>query len=368
MSIPCGLIGLPNVGKSTIFKALTAASAEIANYPFCTIEPNIGMVSVPDQRLIDIARIFNSKSMTPTVMQFVDIAGLVAGASTGEGLGNKFLAHIRECSTLGHVLRCFDDAEIAHVAQRIDPISDFETVITELALADIQTLEKRLDNNKKLIRSADSKKSKGAQFESEMLTPILDSLQQNIIPHYDQYDEDIRYLTSVSLSLLTAKKQMVICNIDEQTLASHNEYVAQVRDYMPSTTPILLLCGKLEAEIAQIDAAHERAEFLNASGLAEPGLNHLIRTAYRLLGLQTFFTAGEKESRAWTIGAGSTAQTSAGKIHTDFESGFIKADIYHYSDLISAGSEQLVRKKGLLRTEGKEYIVKDGDVVFVHAH
>lgn len=363
MSLNCGIVGLPNVGKSTIFSALSSAPAQIANYPFCTIDSNVGVVDVPDSRLDAIARLIPSKRTVPATFKFVDIAGLVAGASKGEGLGNQFLAHIREVGVVAHVVRCFDDPDIVHTGP-IDPLGDIETINTELALADLETVERRIEKTRKLSRA-----SKEAAKEAAALLPVLERLQEGLGKGERAFllglDDDQKALV-VDLQLLTLKPVIYVCNIAEDAIgADDGAYVRTVKEFAAKEgAETIVVCGKIEAEIASLETAEERREFLEAAGLEESALGALIRTAYKTLGLRTFFTIGADENRAWTFKEGMKAPATAGLVHTDFEKGFIKAEVYSCGDLFELGSEQKVREAGRLRIEGKEYAVQDGDVVY----
>ncbi|WP_147633959.1 redox-regulated ATPase YchF [Treponema pectinovorum] len=371
MKLTCGIVGLPNVGKSTIFSALTRAPAEAANYPFCTIEPNHGVVELPDERLDFMAGIFEPKKKIPATVDFVDIAGLIKGASNGEGLGNKFLANIRETSVIAHVVRCFDNPDIQHVREDaktdapIDPENDILTINYELCQADIDTIAKREDKVIRQIRSlgkAEEKKFAGYRSAVDKILPLLQ--EGRCARQVELTDEEKEGI--YDLHLLTIKPQLIVCNIDEDSIASGtNKYVEQVKKLAEQEkSEVVVICGKFESDLVDIESAEDRKEFMDSVGLKESGLSVLARAAYHLMGLRTFFTAGTDECRAWTIHNGDKAPQAAGVIHTDFEKGFIKAEVYSIEDLRKYKSEAEIKSAGKYRQEGKEYVVQDGDVIF----
>jgi len=358
MGFNCGIVGLPNVGKSTIFNALTSAGAQASNYPFTTIDPNVGVVDMPDERLDKLAEIYQPKKVTPTIMEFVDIAGLVKGAAQGEGLGNKFLANIREVDAIAHVVRCFEDPNVIHVAGKVDPREDIEVIEAELMLADLDAIEKRLYKAEKLVKTGDKKALEEVEFMRRLKEMLSRGEPVRRATHSEEESDWLK-----NYALLSAKPVLYVANVAEDMVGKPSPLVDAVKKIAADEgARVVVISGQVEGEIAQLPK-EERKDYLAGMGLKESGLDRMIRAGYELLGLITYLTAGEKEVRAWTITRGTKAPQAAGKIHTDFEKGFIRAEVFHYDDLMRLGTEQAVKAAGLLRSEGKEYVVKDGDIM-----
>ena len=361
MSLKCGIVGLPNVGKSTLFNCLSNAKAQSANFPFCTIEPNVGMITVPDERLNKLVEMCNPRSVVPATVEIVDIAGLVKGASKGEGLGNKFLANIRETDAILHVLRCFDDDNITHVDGNVDPVRDMEIINYELQLKDLETVDARLA---KTLKAAQTGGDKTARLQADVLQAFKNALEQGKPARSVQFETKDEQRFARDLFLLTNKPVLYVCNVDDASAVDGNKYVEEVKKALDGdNSQIMIVAAATESDIAELETAEERAEFLEEIGLKESGVSRLIRAAYALLDLQTYFTAGPDEVRAWTFLRGTKAPQAAGIIHTDFEKGFIRAEVIKYNDFVTLGSENAVKEAGKMSVEGKEYVVNDGDIM-----
>ncbi len=361
MALQCGIVGLPNVGKSTLFNCLSNAKAQSANFPFCTIEPNVGVITVPDERLNVLARLVNPQKIVPTTVEIVDIAGLVKGASKGEGLGNKFLANIRETDAILHVLRCFDDDNITHVDGSVDPVRDEEIIDYELQLKDLETIESRIPRVQKQATTGDEKQAK---LQYEVLSRYKEALEQGKAARTVQFESKEEQKAAHDLFLLTNKPVLYVCNVDDASAVNGNRYVDMVREAVKEEgADILIVAAKIESEIAELDSYEDKQMFLAEIGLEESGVNRLIKAAYKLLNLETFLTAGPQEVRAWTFRRGSKAPQCAGVIHSDFEKGFIRAEVIKYDDYVALGSEAAVKEAGKMYVEGKDYVVQDGDIM-----